>query len=169
MTAAMTRPPDLQNRQRLSVSPTRLCMSGTRSDLARGIHKAYLSESNSITASVLLHPSVNPVTCYNGSRQVWCGHGEGCSNIDHFNGTNPRTDPGSDVPLCESPQGSSDTPTMANNSPSRPSPTLKISTSPTTSYLHLPPPTPPQPPPTPVSRVRDCLRPDKSSSALSNI
>ena len=149
MTAAMTRSPDLPNRQRISVSPTRLCMSATRSDSARGIHKAYLSESNSNTASVLLHPSVNPVTCYNGSRQVWRGHGECCSSLEHSNGTNPRTDPGSEVPLCDSPKGVSDVPTMANNSPSRPSPTQKISTSPTTSYLLLPPPTHPQPLPTP--------------------
>ena len=156
--AAMTRPPDPQNRKKLSVFSSRLCMSATRTS-ARGIHEVYLRESNQNTASVLLHPSVNPVTCYNGSRQVWCGHGECCSSLEHSNGTNPRTDPGSEVPLCVSPQGFSDAPTMANNSPSRPSPTQRNSTSPTTSYLHLPLPTHPQPLPTPGSRVRDCLLP----------
>ena len=59
--SAVTRPPDPQNRQTLSVSPSQLYMSATQAP-ARGIHKVYLRESIQNAASVLLHPYTSPGT-----------------------------------------------------------------------------------------------------------
>ena len=58
---AVTRPPDPQKRQTLSVSPSKLYLNATQAP-ARGIHIVYLRESIQNAASVLFHPSASPGT-----------------------------------------------------------------------------------------------------------